>query len=150
MGIYKPLNYDATMLIRLTTEMKDAFFAGCKARGVVPSEEARRLIVAQVLALEMFPAVPADEVEKPPVRPPQRPPAKEKEKTLVLLRYTIGKQMLAYFFAFRYIIKLYKCQKRQFCLGSITKCHVTRYGGGLQSRAKKSSHLKNSVLRIFS
>ena len=40
----------------------------------------------------MFPAVPADEVEKPPVRPPQRPPArKEKEKTLVLLRYTIGK-----------------------------------------------------------
>ena len=49
MGIYKPLNYDATMLIRLTTEMKDAFFAGCKARGDVPSEEARRLIVAQVL-----------------------------------------------------------------------------------------------------
>ena len=49
MGIYKPLNYDTTMLIRLTTEMKEAFFAGCKARGVVPSEEARRLIVAQVL-----------------------------------------------------------------------------------------------------
>ena len=49
MGIYKPLNYDATMLIRLTTEMKEAFFAGCKARGVVPSEEARRLIVAHVL-----------------------------------------------------------------------------------------------------
>ena len=24
-GIYKPLNYDATMLIRLTSEMKDAF-----------------------------------------------------------------------------------------------------------------------------
>ena len=46
----------------------------------------------------MFPAVPADEVEKPPVRPPQRPPArKKKEKTLVLLRYTIGEQMLAYF-----------------------------------------------------
>ena len=81
MGIYKPLNYDATMLIRLTTEMKDAFFAGCKARGVVPSEEARRLIVAHSWSngeltqtqkpafercedtLEMFPAVPADEVE---------------------------------------------------------------------------------------
>ena len=96
MGIYKPLNYDATMLIRLTSEMKDAFFAGCKARGVVPSEEARRLIVAQVLeqwgvdpnpknqplercedTLEMF---PADEVEKPPVRPPQRPPARKKKK----------------------------------------------------------------------
>ena len=51
MGIYKPLNYDATMLIRLTTEMKDApFLLVCKARGhVVPSEEAERLIVAQVL-----------------------------------------------------------------------------------------------------
>ena len=47
--------------------------------------------------------------------------------------------MLAYFFAFRYIIKLYKCQKRQFCLGSITKCHVIRYGGGLQSRAKNKA-----------
>ena len=32
------------MLIRLTTEMKDAFFAGCKARGVVPSEEAREAL----------------------------------------------------------------------------------------------------------
>ena len=99
MGIYKPLNYDTTMLIRLTTEMK-RLFAGCKARGVVPSEEARRLIVAHVLeqwgvdqtpkknqplercedTLEMFPAVPADEVEKLPVRPPQRPPARKKRK----------------------------------------------------------------------
>ena len=26
--------------------------------------------------------------------------------------------------------------KRRFCLGSITKCHVIRYGGGLQSRAR--------------
>ena len=111
MGIYKPLNYDATMLIRLTTEMKDAFFAGCKARGVVPSEEARRLIVAQVLeqwgvdpnpknqplercedTLEMFPAVPADEVEKTTcATTTTTTSAKEKEKTLVLLRYTIGK-----------------------------------------------------------
>ena len=47
--------------------------------------------------------------------------------------------MLAYFFAFRYIIKLYKCQKRQFCLGSITKCHVIRSSGGLQSRAKNKA-----------
>ena len=45
--------------------------------------------------------------------------------------------MLAYFFAFRYIIKLYKCQKRQFCLGSITKCHVIRTGGGFQRWGKK-------------
>ena len=64
----------------------------------------------------MFPAVPADEVEKPPVRPPQRPPAKEKEKTLVLLRYTMGKQMLAYFFALRYITKLYNAKKGNFAL----------------------------------
>ena len=50
MGIYKPLNYDATMLIRLTTEMKDAFFLlVVRLVAVVPSEEARRLIVAQVL-----------------------------------------------------------------------------------------------------
>ena len=47
MGIYKPLNYDATMLIRLTTEMKDAFLL--VVRLVALSEEARRLIVAQVL-----------------------------------------------------------------------------------------------------
>ena len=99
MGIYKPLNYDATMLIRLTTEMKDAFLLVVRLVACVPSEEARRLIVAQVLeqwgvdpnpknqplercedTLEMFPAVPADEVEKPPVRPPQRPPARKKKK----------------------------------------------------------------------
>ena len=67
----------------------------------------------------MFPAVPADEVEKPPVRPPQRPPAKEKEKTLVLLRYTMGKQMLAYFLPC-VILLSYTMPKRQFCLGSIT------------------------------
>ena len=99
MGIYKPLNYDATMLIRLTTEMKDAFLLVVRLVAIIPSEEARRLIVAQVLeqwgvdpnpknqplercedTLEMFPAVPADEVEKPPVRPPQRPPARRKRK----------------------------------------------------------------------
>ena len=99
MGIYKPLNYDATMLIRLTTEMKDAFLLVVRLVALIPSEEARRLIVAQVLeqwgvdpnpknqplercedTLEMFPAVPADEVEKPPVRPPQRPPARKKKK----------------------------------------------------------------------
>ena len=43
--------------------------------------------------------------------------------------------MLAYFFALRYIIKLYKCRKEAICLGSITKCDVIRTGGGLQSRA---------------
>ena len=58
--------------------------------------------------------------------------------------------MLAYFFAFRYIIKLYKCQKRQFCLGSITKCHVIRYGGGLQSRAKNKAPFEKLRLADFS
>ena len=57
--------------------------------------------------------------------------------------------MLAYFFAFRYIIKLYKCQKRQFCLGSITKCHVTRSGGGLQSRAKNKAPFEKLRLADF-
>ena len=54
--------------------------------------------------------------------------------------------MLAYFFAFRYIIKLYKCQKRQFCLGSITKCHVIRTGGGFQGGAKKETPQKQYVI----
>ena len=83
----------------------------------------------------MFPAVPADEVENHLCDHHNDHQRERKEKTLVLLRYTIGKQMLAYFFAFRYIIKLYNA-KKAICLGSITKCHVTRYGGGLQSRAR--------------
>ena len=58
--------------------------------------------------------------------------------------------MLAYFFALRYITKLYKCQKRQFCLGSITKCHVTRSGGGLQSRAKNKAPFEKLRLADFS
>ena len=51
----------------------------------------------------------------------------------------MGKQMLAYFFALSYITKLYKCRKEAICLGSITKCHVIRTGGGLQSRAKNKA-----------
>ena len=62
----------------------------------------------------------------------------------------MGKQMLAYFFALRYITKLYKCQKRQFCLGSITKCHVIRSGGGLQSRAKNKAPFEKLRLADFS
>ena len=62
----------------------------------------------------------------------------------------MGKQMLAYFFALRYIIKLYKCQKRQFCLGSITKCHVIRSSGGLQSRAKNKAPFEKLRLADFS
>ena len=56
--------------------------------------------------------------------------------------------MLAYFFAFRYIMEIYISQKRQFCLGSITKCDVIRSSGGLQGRAAKSPFEK-PVLRIF-
>ena len=89
--------------------------------------------------LEMFPAVPADEVEKPPVRPPQRPPARKKRKDASFIALYNRRANACLFFAFRYIIKLYKCQKRRFCLGSITKCHVIRYGGGLQSRAKNKA-----------
>ena len=58
--------------------------------------------------------------------------------------------MLAYFFAFRYIIEIYISRKRQFCLGSITKCHVTRSSGGLQSRAKNKAPFEKLRLADFS
>ena len=45
----RPVNYDSTMLLRLSAEMKQAFYAACKARGVVPSEHARQLITDYVL-----------------------------------------------------------------------------------------------------
>ena len=57
--------------------------------------------------------------------------------------------MLAYFFAFRYIMQIYISRKKAICLGSITKSHVTRYGGGLQSRAKQSPHLKTPSRGFF-
>ena len=57
--------------------------------------------------------------------------------------------MLAYFFAFRYIMQIYISRKKAICLGSITKSDVTRYGGGLQSRAKQSSHLKTPSCGFF-
>ena len=66
--------------------------------------------------LEMFPAVPADEVENHLCDHHNDHQRERKEKTLVLLRYTIGKQMLAYFFALRYIIKLYNAKKGNFAL----------------------------------
>ena len=47
--------------------------------------------------------------------------------------------MLAYFFCLPLYYQVIQMPKRQFCLGSITKCHVTRYGGGLQSRAKNKA-----------
>ena len=47
--------------------------------------------------------------------------------------------MLAYFFAFPLYYQVIQCQKRQFCLGSITKCHVIRTGGGFQRWGKRNA-----------
>ena len=58
--------------------------------------------------------------------------------------------MLAYFFAFRYIMQVYISRKKAICLGSITKCRVTRYGGGLQSRAKHKVPFEKLRLADFS
>ena len=45
----RPVHYDNTILIRLSSEMKEAFYAVCKARGVAPSEHARKLMTDYVL-----------------------------------------------------------------------------------------------------
>ena len=58
--------------------------------------------------------------------------------------------MLAYFFAFRYIMQIYISRKKAICLGSITKSDVTRYGGGLQSRAKNKAPFEKLRLADFS
>ena len=47
-------------------------------------------------------------------------------------------------------MEIYISQKRQFCLGSITKCHVTRSSGGLQSRAKNKAPFEKLRLADFS
>ena len=57
--------------------------------------------------------------------------------------------MLAYFFVFRYIMEIYISRKKAICLGSITKSHVIRSGGGLQSRAKQKPHLKTPSCGFF-
>lgn len=60
-------NYTDQIRIRLTPEMKEAFFAVCKAQGVVPSEEARRLVVNHVMAhwgMEKLLNPPAAPVER--------------------------------------------------------------------------------------
>ena len=58
--------------------------------------------------------------------------------------------MLAYFFAFRYIMDIYISRKKAICLGSITKCHVIRSSGGLQSRAKNKAPFEKLRLADFS
>ena len=96
----RPVHYDNTILIRLSSEMKEAFYAVCKARGVAPSEHARNLMTDYVLnhwgvdkpkssdtialercdtTLDMFPADDQPPAEtKPPVRP-NRPKKKKKK-----------------------------------------------------------------------
>ena len=46
-------------------------------------------------------------------------------------------------------MEIYISQKRQFCLGSITKCDVIRTGGGLQSRAKNKAPFEKLRLADF-
>ena len=58
--------------------------------------------------------------------------------------------MLAYFFALRYITKLYKCQKGNFALVVLRNVSVTRFGGGLQSRAKNKAPFEKLRLADFS
>ena len=98
----RPVNYDSTMLLRLSAEMKQAFYAACKARGVVPSEHARQLITDYVLnhwgvdkpkssdtiALERCDTTlicsqvmtSHPQKQKPPVRPPVRPNRPKRKK----------------------------------------------------------------------
>ena len=62
----------------------------------------------------------------------------------------MGKLNACLFFAFRYIIVAIQMPKKAICLGSITKCHVTRSGGGLQSRAKNKAPFEKLRLADFS
>ena len=62
----------------------------------------------------------------------------------------MGKLTTCLFFAFRYISGIYISQKKAICLGSITKSHVTRYSGGLQSRAKNKAPFEKLRLADFS
>ena len=57
--------------------------------------------------------------------------------------------MLAYFCLSVYYADIHK-SKKAICLGSITKCRVTRYGGGLQSRAKNKAPFEKLRLADFS
>ena len=62
----------------------------------------------------------------------------------------MGKQMLALFLPCVILLSYTNAKKRQFCLGSITKCDVTRFGGGLQSRAKNKAPFEKLRLADFS
>ena len=53
--------------------------------------------------------------------------------------------MLAYFFAFRYIMEIYISRKKAICLGSITKCHVIRTDGGFQVGYKDLKTTKSNL-----
>ena len=60
-------NYTDQTGYSFNPEMKEAFFAVCKAQGVVPSEEARRLVVNHVMAHWGM-----DKLLNPPAAPVER------------------------------------------------------------------------------
>ena len=62
----------------------------------------------------------------------------------------MGKLTTCLFFAFRYISRIYISRQKAICLGSITKCDVTRSVGGLQSRAKNKAPFEKLRLADFS
>ena len=72
---------------------------------------------------------------------------KKKKKALSIYNGQVN--YLPIFFAFRYISGIYISRKKAICLGSITKCDVTRYGGGLQSRAKNKAPFEKLRLADF-
>ena len=47
-------------------------------------------------------------------------------------------------------MEIYISRKKAICLGSITKCHVIRSSGGLQSRAKNKAPFEKLRLADFS
>ena len=47
-------------------------------------------------------------------------------------------------------MEIYISEKRRFCLGSITKCHVIRSSGGLQSRRLNKAPFEKLRLADFS
>ena len=97
----RPVHYDNTILIRLSSEMKEAFYAVCKARGVAPSEHARNLMTDYVLnhwgvdkpkssdtialercdtTLDMFPADDQPPAETKTTSAPKSPQKKKKKR----------------------------------------------------------------------
>ena len=71
------------------------------------------------------------------MRPPQRPPARKKRKDASFITLYNRQVNACLFFCLPLYYQVIQMPKRQFCLGSITKCHVIRTGGGFQRWGKK-------------